>query len=59
MYMSIPNYMMVQGKNVSYATFGQRAEGGEGTSQMDIWEKREEGFQSHRGGRRAGVFRKQ
>lgn len=47
------------GKNVSYVTLGQRAEGGEGTRQMDIWKKREKGFQSHRGGGRAGVFRKQ
>ena len=39
--MSVPNYIMVQGKNVSYATLGQRVEGGEGTRQMDIWKKRE------------------
>ena len=58
-YMSVPNYIMVQGKNVSYATLGQRVEGGEGTRQMDIWKKREKRFQSHRGGGRAGVFRKQ
>ena len=38
---------MVQGKKVSPVTFEQRAEGGEGTSQMDIWEKREEWVRSH------------
>lgn len=38
---------MVQGKKVSPMTFEQRAEGGERTSQMDIWEKREERVQSH------------